>query len=168
MALAALNYSISKMYKIDLFSYITNRGMISSVFYTIIALSALIHLFNRDYYLSFLGPTVMPVKEKQMWGKLIDVTLDNLPPNTRIIYWAANESQNIFSNPIDAYSGYANSGFTKSNDKGQAVIQINCPSEYIVSKFGFKKRLDKHVHYRIESDKFPGLFSSVKTQYINC
>ena len=45
------------------------------------------------------------------------------------------------------------------------IIDIECPSEYNIKKFGIvQKKLKKHVHYRYELS--PGMFSRVYTKYI--
>jgi hypothetical protein len=168
MAFAAMNYAISKMHNVDLISMITRNETALYAIYTTILIVAVFHLVQRDYYLPFLGPTVIPIKESETVGKLIDVKLTGLPANTRVLYWAANESENTFNNPLEAYRGYGNSGLTKTNEKGDVVIRMNCPSDYYVSKFGFNKHLQRHVHYRVESSRFPGLFSSVRTKYVDC
>jgi hypothetical protein len=168
MALAALNYSISKMHNIDIFSMITRNETALYAIYTLILIIAVFHLVQRDYYLPFLGPTVIPIKENETVGKLVDIKLTGLPANTRILYWAANESDTAFNNPFEAYKGYGNSGLSKTNNNGDVTIRINCPSDYYVSKFGINKHLQRHVHYRFESPRFPGLFSSVQTKYVDC
>jgi hypothetical protein len=168
MAFAALNYSLLKMHDIDLLGWITSNKTILYVLYILILISAVSHIIQRDYYLPFLGPTVIPIKEGEIIGKLIDIKLTDLPANTRILYWAASESDKPFSNPMDAYKGYGNSGLARTDNTGNVVIRLNCPSDYYVSKFGMNKHLKRHIHYRIESSKFPGLFSSVKTKYVDC
>lgn len=168
LVLAALAYVYTHLLRVDPINYITNNKTILFIINLFIVFSVSHHLFNRDYYLPFLGPTVIPIKERQATGKLIDVTITNLPANTRIIYWSANESENVFDDPLMAYSGYSNSGVATSDENGNVTFKINCPSEYFIKKFGIHKKLDKHVHYRIESSRFPGLFSNVKTQYIKC
>ena len=170
LLLAALNYALTNLLKIDLITYMISNKNIQFTINILIVFIVSMYLFNRDYYLPFLGPTVIPIKEREIVGKLTDVQLTNLPPNTRVLYWAAsgNEADTPFSNPVDAYSGYGNSGLAKTDENGKVIIRINCPSDYYVSKFGMNKKLSKHVHYRIESTKYPGLFSSVKTKYIKC
>jgi hypothetical protein len=99
---------------------------------------------------------------------LLNFKIQNLPPNKRLIYWASRSSDQVIRNPIDAYKGYTNSGITKTDSNGNASLEISCPSDYYVKSFGMDKKIRRHIHYRIESDKFPGLFSSVKTHYVKC
>jgi len=127
------------------------------------------YLFNRDFYLPFLGETVIPIKNmNNIEDNLLNFKIQNLPPNKRLIYWASRSSDQVIRNPIDAYKGYTNSGITKTDSNGNASLEISCPSDYYVKSFGMDKKIRRHIHYRIESDKFPGLFSSVKTHYVKC
>ena len=119
----------------------------------------------------FLGPTVIPIPDStnEKSGQLVEVSLSDIPANTRVLFWAAKSNlDGLWPNPIDAYQGYNNSGLAKTDDRGNVTIKVNCPSDYKISKFGFSKKLSKHVHYRYELLKYPGMFSSVKTKYINC
>jgi len=167
LALAALSYSLTHLLKVDPMSYVTTNKNILLVLNIFIIYSVALHLFNRDYYLPFLGPTIIPIKERETIGKLIDVKLQGLKPNTKVLYWASNESDKTFDNPLEAYKGYGNSGIVNTDNNGEVTLKVNCPSDYYVSKFGINKKLSRHIHYRVESH-IPGLFSSVKTKYINC
>jgi hypothetical protein len=134
------------------------------------AIVVLYYLFNRDFYLPFLGQTIIPIKNTNIENPdgVLNFKIQNLPSNTNVIYWASNSSNEVIRNPIDAYKGYTNSGITKTDSYGNASLQISCPSDYYVKSFGMDKKLSQHIHYRIESDKYPGLFSSVKTHYVKC
>ena len=124
--------------------------------------------FNRDYYLPFLGETVMPqIKETHalpLGSTKTDVSLKGLPPNVSIVFWAAMPGKELVSDPFEAYGDYANSGTTKSDDKGNAVLSLKCPGQYAVHH----KHLPKHVHYRVEHQKIKGLFSKVYTKKVDC
>jgi hypothetical protein len=168
MLIAAASYAMSNILKFDPITYFVKNKNILLLVNLFVIFAVFNHFVNRDFYLPFLGPAVIPIQDKKLTGKIIDVTINNLPPNTRIVFWGANESDGVFQDPLSAYSGYSNSGVSISDQNGNATIQINCPSEYYVNKFGIRKKLDKHIHYRTESPKFPGLFSSVKTHYIQC
>jgi uncharacterized membrane protein YuzA (DUF378 family) len=139
---------------------------------TIIGLSALLYLFDRDFYLPFLGKTFFPfgkraeVRIDESSRKLVSITVDNLPPNTTVIYWASQNEQKVYSNPKDAYGDFGNRGITMTDKTGKAILQIQCPSVYNVGKL-FKKTLDKHLHYRYELPEYPGMFSDIKTKYVN-
>jgi hypothetical protein len=169
LILGAFAYSYSKIFDKDLFSF---NQTFANIITVLILGSVIYHVLQRDYYLPFLGPTVIPVPSQTdglVTGQLVEVSLSDMPANTRVLFWAAKSNlDGPWSNPIDAYRGYNNSGLAKTDDQGNVTIKINCPSDYKISKFGFDKNLEKHVHYRYELPKYPGMFSSVKTKYINC
>lgn len=171
LIIGALNYTYSKIFEKDLFSYITSNQTIINILVVLILASVFYNITKRDYYLPFLGPTIIPISDSQteQGGKLVEVSLTNIPANTRVLFWAAKSNPDgTWPNPYDAYKGYNNTGLAKTDDQGNVTIKVNCPSDYQISKFGFNKKLSKHIHYRYEFPKYPGMFSSVKTKYINC
>lgn len=166
--LIVINYGYAKMYNDDLMDYIIMNRTVSNIFNIGIIALALYYLFNRDFFLPFLGPAVIPVtRVENQLDNMINVNLTNLPPNTNVIYWASQKSEGTFDDPITAYKDYSNSGIAISDEKGNANIKIVCPSPYYVNKFGIKKKLlNRHVHYRYEL-KDKGIYSSVYTQNID-
>jgi hypothetical protein len=133
----------------------------------LIGLSAAYFIFDRDFYLPFLGKCVIPIGTQRETKNLKPVVLKNLPPNTNVIFWAAKGGKDISANPFDAYGDYANSGIAKTNGKGEVIVEIACPVEYNVSKFGLiNKTLKRHIHYRYELPKYRGMFSKVHTKYL--
>ena len=172
--IGSLNYLTSSVVNINIFKKITENHYILRFISILIGLSGLYFAFNRDFYLPFLGPTVIPVTlATKKVDNLINVQLKNLPPNTKVIYWAAI-STNVSTNdpigdPITAYKDYTNSGMAISSSNGDLTVQIECPSKYNVSKFKvFTKTLPKHIHYRYELPEYPGMFSKVFTQIVDC
>jgi hypothetical protein len=140
-----------------------------------IGLCALYFAFDRDYYLPFLGKSVIPIipldgKEKASNG-LTEIKLSDLPPNTRVLYWAA-KSEYPTTGEVDwrVYNDYSNSGVTQSDILGNTTVKITCPVEYNVPRFlGLgKRKLKRHLHYRYEIPGQMGLFSRVYTKYIEC
>ena len=169
LLLGAINYSYSKIFDKDLFSYITSNTTAINIMVVLILGSAIYHSLQRDYYLPFLGQTLIPISDTQLTGELVEITLTNLPANTRVLFWGASESDKTWDNPLDAYKGYSNSGLAKTDATGTVTVKAKCPSDYKISKFGvFNKKLNKHIHYRYELPRYPGLFSSVKTKYTSC
>lgn len=165
IVLAAINYLFISEFKTDLFSMIGGKT-VTRVFYVIIGLAGLYYLLQRDFYLPFLGPTVIPIPESPLPKDLINITLRNLPPNTRVLYWAADPSNEVSDDPLLAYNVYANSGIGLSDSNGTLQARIACPGQYRV---GFRKRLLKqHIHFRYEYPRYKGLFSKVYTSNINC
>lgn len=138
------------------------------ILYSLIGFSALYLMFNRDYYLPFLGKCVIPVGPKKPSENLVKIKLSNLPPNTYVMYWGSKKSEAIFENPIDAYKDYSNNDIGKTDNNGDIIIELECPSKYKVSKFGLKRELKRHIHYRFELPEYKGLFSKVYTKEISC
>jgi len=169
LIITALNYVLIKLLNINIFSFVKNSNILFFL-HLVMAIVVLYYLFNRDFYLPFLGQTIIPIKNTNIENPdgVLNFKIQNLPSNTNVIYWASNSSNEVIRNPIDAYKGYTNSGITKTDLYGNASLQISCPSDYYVKSFGMDKKLSQHIHYRIESDKYPGLFSSVKTHYVKC
>ncbi len=157
---------------------LTNTNYINSRFLVVlIGLSTLFFVIDRNFYLPFLGPCVFPIKETTnqiTTNQIVDaqkVSLSGLPPKANVVYWAAttNTNANPFSDYKDAYGNFENSGVSVSDETGNAVIEIACPGQYQVNKFGIKNEtLPKHVHYRYELPGTKGLFSEVKTKDLNC
>ena len=133
--------------------FMSHTSTMSRIIAIAIGLSALYFLFDRDFYLPFLGKSVIPITTQQQDSKdLKQVILRDLPPNTNVIFWAAKGGKETASNPMNAYSEYANSGVAKTNDKGEAIISVACPVEYNVHY----KKLMKHLHYRYELPGYRG------------
>ena len=146
-----------------------NRKFISNkVLSLVIGICAISLGFNRDYYLPFLGQTVMPyIKETNELMLGLDnspVQLKGLHPNSSIVFWAAKPGKEVVSDPFAAYGDYENAGITKSDAAGNAVLNLKCPAQYKVRN----KKLSKHVHYRVEDPKIKGLFSPVYTKRMDC
>jgi hypothetical protein len=168
LAILCLTYVFEKTLKIDILNNIKNKNIVVTI-YIIFSIAVIYNIFNRDFYLPFLGPSVIPIKQIDIQdNRKTTVNLKNLPSNKRIIYWASNPSKNNFSDPLSAYKGYGNTGISKTDENGNVTIKIYCPSEYYIpKKFGMKRKLRNHIHYRIETD-YEGLFGSVKTHYVIC
>lgn len=124
---------------------------------------------NRNTYLPFLGPTVLPVsllKESSSYGgskKELRVPVDiDAPENTVVIYWASMPNESIIQSPYEAYSKFENAGVTTVNNK-KAFFEVDCPSSY---KIPSSRVLSPHIHYRIVYPN--GIAGSVRTVYVDC
>ena len=135
----------------------------------ILVVIVIYYLFNRDFYLPFLGPAVIPVPQTVLVESegMINVKLENLPKNVNVIYWASGKSDEDYKDYLEAYGSFANAGITKTDDIGSVVIKIACPAAYYVNKFGRNMRLSRHMHYRYEYPESKGLYSRIYTKYIN-
>lgn len=165
LVLGGLNYFFMATMNINLFSFIQNP-LIIRIISILIGVSALYFLFNRDYYLPFLGHAIIPIGPVKPTENLTKIKLTGLPPNTIIMAWGAKDNNKIFDNPYDAYGDYANTDIKQSNERGEVFVELPCPSEYYVSKLGMQSKLDRHIHYRYQYPKYKGLFSPVRTKYL--
>jgi uncharacterized membrane protein YuzA (DUF378 family) len=137
----ALNY--------DLFGY-KQLKIVGTVIYILIGLSALYHLFSRDYYLPFLGDSAHPcgfLTEKTPEDATVQVAIQTRP-NTSVLYWASEPSDNniIMENPWLAYGSNKNAGVATSDETGKAVLSVRPPSSYKVPS---GRTLSPHIHYRV-------------------
>ena len=170
LVIGSFNYLTSSTINVNIFRKITENHYVLRFIGLLIGLAGLYFAFNRDFYLPFLGPTVIPATlAVKRVDNLTNVQLKNLPPNTKVIYWAAKSTNDVIGDPITAYKDYTNSGMAISSSNGDLTIQIECPSKYKISKFNiFTKTLPKHVHYRYELSSYPGMFSKVFTRMVDC
>lgn len=135
---------------IDIISKSLNIPLLATIIYGIVGLIGLLFLFDRDYYLSFLGRTVYPC------GSLKESTPDNasllvevvVPKNVNVVYWAAeSNNEQPVDNPWEAYRNYSNTGVVKSDNQGIAVLKLRPPTTYNVGNL-LTKTLPMHIHYR--------------------
>ena len=91
--------------------------------------------------------------------------MKNVTPNVNIVYWASEQndraSDKIVETPWEAYNMFSNTGVSKSDEKGTAIIHIR-PS--IAYKVPTGHIISKHVHYRECIGK--GMLGPVKTHYV--
>ena len=131
---------------------------------TVIALIAALSLVvRRNIYLPFLGETVYPcdnLSDKTPDGADSAVTMKtpDIPPGTKVVYWAAEPSTSIVSNPWDAYGKYENSGVATSNKDGHVELKFRKPTGYKVPS---GRELKPHVHYRFCQES--GILSEIRT-----
>lgn len=121
---------------------------ISRFIYLLVATSAIILIIQRDTFLPFLGHTVYPkpMTEYNPSGEnVITRRIENLPPNVKVIYWAALPSDKTIDNPYDAYGEYTNQGVTTTDANGVAILNVQKPTSY---KVPLKGTLEPHIHYR--------------------
>lgn len=138
---------------------------------------AFIVLFERDMYLPFLAdcafPTslITPTKSTESTSDTM-VTLAKLPPNAKVVYWAATskDPRAIGSKSWkDAYGDYTNAGVTVANTDGLATVYVSCPQPYTVSHFNFyQNEIPPHIHYRYVLPGTKGMLSEVFTAMVIC
>ena len=124
---------------------------VSSFMCVFIGISALAIMFDRDTYLPFLGPMVIPcsvLENREPPGATKEIKV-MVEPNVKVIYWAAepaSEKLKEINSWKKAYLDYQNAGVATSNGEGVAVFKIRDPQSY---KVPFKGEIAKHVHYRV-------------------
>ena len=132
--------------------------------YLLIGIAAMYNMFDRNYYLPFLGDSVAPcsiMTEKFPIDYSVSVKINIPKKQTTIIYWAAEPNTKIIDNPWDAYGKYMNSGVTTSDDDGNAILRVRKPAIYKIPR---GKVLKTHIHYRF--CEYPGILSKVYTTYV--
>ncbi len=144
--------------------FLTQNTIIRIIVILIVGSSIIYNVFNRNFYLPFLGKSVYPcgsLAEKVPNKANVTVTVQ-VKPNVNVIYWASEPSaieKQPIDNPWDAYANYDNSGVVKADSTGKAVLHVRTPSSYQVGLMN--KTLKSHVHYRECSH--PGMLSEIRT-----
>jgi len=167
IVVGALNWGLVGAFKFNAVEWVAKYtfAALATIIYILVGLSAIIHLFSRDYYLPFLGDSVFPcgtLAEKVPEKADTSVTINTLP-NVNVIYWAAEPNAEVVSNPTQAYSKLANNGVTTSDANGVATLKFRKPAAYQVHKIG-NNTLKPHVHYR--TCKSNGMMSRVETVFL--
>jgi hypothetical protein len=146
-----LNALVVALSGVDVLQWVVGKSAIGILLYGLIGLSALGIMFNRDTYLPFLGPTVMPcgaLQDREPPGATKEIRV-SVEPHRKIIYWAAepaNENLKTIRSWQEAYQKYENAGVTTSDGTGQATLRVRAPRSYQVPTGGV---LDPHIHYRV-------------------
>lgn len=120
---------------------------------------------NRDFYMPFLGPTVVPTSLLKLGTPAdanVAVSIDTPPNATHVIYWAAATSTYPTDTASAAYEGFKNAGVVEAAG-GRATMRVACPGTYRV---GWGRVMPRHVHYRYVFSN--GVLSSVRTSPVAC
>ena len=163
----ALNWGLVGIFKFNLVDWLASKTFsgLAPVVYILVGLAALLHLFSRDYYLPFLGDAVFPcgaLTEKTPDSADVSVTITT-KPNVNIVYWAAEPNTKTLSTPWEAYDKYANTGVTRSDSTGKAVLKFRSPAQYKTPGM-IQRTLQPHVHYRQCNQN--GMLERVETVYV--
>lgn len=146
---------------------VLQKIQLERIIYIIVGLAgvyATTMLFNRDYLLPFLGKCVYPCNslKNKVPANTTEIIEIETEPNVNVIYWASEPENNDKDRTWkQAYGKYMNSGVTKSNNDGKAILKFRKPRSYIVP---YKGELKPHVHYRICKNN--GMLSRIETVYI--
>ncbi len=175
LIIGGLNWGLIGTFNLNIVQLINkntfNSPLFENIVYITVGLSAIYLSTKRNFYLPFLGETVLPPSLlKDIENKNANIVMSVDAPNAdMVIYWAAESLQEHDTNgskfAYDAYDKYTNSGVSKVIS-GKALLKIECPQTYWVKKWGIKKTLPKHLHYRLV---YPtGWVSEVKTVELQC
>lgn len=149
LIIGGLNCLLMGLFDINVFSIFGKR--VSAIMCVFIGISALAIMFDRDTYLPFLGPMVIPcsvLENREPPGATREIKV-MVEPNVKVIYWAAepaSEKLKEINSWKNAYLDYQNAGVATSNGEGVAIFKIRDPQSY---KVPFKGEIAKHVHYRV-------------------
>lgn len=167
LILGALNWGFIGIFRINPVQNLLGRTPLPRFIYGAIGIAALFVMFHRDFYLPFLGETVMPcsvLREKIPEGAQISVKV-GLNPGQKVLFWAtepATEHLKTIATWSEAYLGYENAGVTTADQNGVAHLRVRPPQAYTVPTKG---RLEPHVHYRVCQGN--GFLGPVQTVFIN-
>lgn len=132
------------------------------IIYLVVGFSALIHLFNRNYYLPFLGDAAWPcgdLVEKVPNDADTSAQVNVKKPGATVVYWASESASTTQPNPWTAYGQNTNAGVAKADSNGLVTLKVRKPASYKVGVF--HRELPKHIHYRVCMT--PGMISRVET-----
>jgi uncharacterized membrane protein YuzA (DUF378 family) len=143
------------------------RSILTNALFLGMGLAALGLAFCRDFYLPFLGQTVMPcslLTEHTPEGANTSVRV-HVHPGAKVMYWAAEPENTELKEIQDwrkAYLGFRNAGVTIANADGIAELKVRKPQAYSVP---MKGKLESHVHYRVCGDD--GMMDRVETTFLH-
>ena len=151
LIIGGINWLLVGLFDVNLVTGIFGKGGIETFIYTLVGVSALAIMLDRDTYLPFLGPMVAPcsvLENREPPGATREVKII-VEPNVKVLYWAAEpagENLKQINSWKQAYLKYDNAGVATSNGEGVAILKVREPQGY---KVPIKGRLEPHVHYRV-------------------
>jgi uncharacterized membrane protein YuzA (DUF378 family) len=167
LIIGGLNWFLVGLFDVNLVTGIFGEGFISTFIYTLVGVSALTIMCDRDTYLPFLGPMVAPcsvLENREPPGATKEVKI-TVEPNVKVLYWAAEPaSENLkqINSWKQAYLKYDNAGVATSNNEGIAVLKVREPQGY---KVPLKGRLEPHIHYRVCGES--GWMGKINSVFLN-
>lgn len=142
--------------------------ILTRIIYTVVGLAAVLYLWkflNRDQFLPFLGPSMLPstllnVGQKVgSYNRELELTAPAGVNAKYVAFWAASPKATTQAGlPVmDAYGDWTNAGVVPVDESGKAVIRFQDPVDY---KVGVKHK-KSHVHYRWVGEKMMGAVKTV-------
>lgn len=163
----ALNWLLIGGFGVNAVNWVFGKGLISDLIYILVGLSAIFIMCDRDTYLPFLGPMVLPcsvLQDKTPPGATKEVKII-VKPNTKVLYWAAEPANDTLKNVKswkEAYQRYDNAGVATANQEGVVILKVRPPQGYMVPIRG---ELGAHIHYRLCNED--GWMTRIHTIAIN-
>jgi uncharacterized membrane protein YuzA (DUF378 family) len=159
----AFGYNLVNIIKNTLNKAVGMETYLDKIIYVLVALAAVKLASNRDFWLPFLGKTVLPSSLIPLKNIVGDTTIEvNVSPNTKVAYWASLPQKTTEIPKVEnAYGDYKNAGVVLSDKNGIAKLIINKGTNYIVPD---GKEISRHVHYR-ELDQDMGFIGKIYTHY---
>ena len=89
--------------------------------------------------------TSLQTEHPEISKSTVKVMVNSNKNNTWVFYWAATKSTNpsVIMSERDAYGSDTNHGLTKTDDRGNCELILNCPQPYKVNNIVYPR----HVHY---------------------
>lgn len=165
----ALNGLVAGVFRVNPIEWLFGRKLLGRAVYIIIGLMAITVMFDRDTYLPFLGPTLVPcsvLKDRTPSGATRSVQV-KVRPGAKVLYWAAeptgaSEDLKKVSDWKRAYAQYENAGVATAGEDGVATLRVREPQPYWVP---MKGTLQHHVHYRVCGEA--GWMERVQTVFLD-
>lgn len=152
LVIGGLNWGVVALTGGDLVSRLFGRGsVIARAVFLLVALAAAAVVFRRDFYLPFLGETVMPcsvLADQTPEGAETEIGV-KVTPGAKVLFWAAepaNEDLKDLQDYRGAYLQYRNAGVTTADAAGNATLKVRTPQPY---KVPLRGELAPHIHYRV-------------------
>ena len=151
LVVGGLNWGLIGALRFNLVERFFGKATVARIIYILVGIAALSVAFSRDFYLPFLGKTLVPcgaIKEKIPEGASVMFPI-RINPGQKVLFWAAEpdtEKLEGIQTWEEAYLGYENAGVTVADEKGNAVLTVRKPQAYTVP---FKGALQPHIHYRV-------------------
>lgn len=134
---------------------------LDKIIYILVGLAAIKLASKRDFWLPFLGKTVLPSSLIPLKDIVGDTTIEvKVSPNIKVAYWASLPQQTTEIPKVEnAYGDYNNAGVVLSDKNGIAKLIINKGTNYIVP---YGREIARHVHYR-ELEQDMGFIGKIHT-----
>lgn len=166
LIIGAINWLFIGFFDLNLLTGIFGLNLFSRALFVLVGLAGIYFMFQRDFYLPFLGESVLPcagLEDREPSGANTSVTVQ-VTPLSKVLYWAAEPAAEALKEINDwrkAYSAFENIGITTSDEAGTATLNVRKPQPYTVP---FKGRLEPHIHYRVCEDD--GMIGTVNTVFL--